>query len=321
MKALVTDGQLLGTLATVHQSGMVLTTAPGAPTPYVSSRVAAWRLLHDVPYAYLVPADTMLPAESIRFFHLDPGWLDTLTEAALALGTDPPTWQVRAPRMLPAARRSVLGSMRQVREVRRGRIVVGDGPADLPWPPAQQSDDPVEEPPVTGFLLRSALVSRWRGLQIRAWTTAAVPSGADPAQLAAQHPERVVPILRLERLSPGVLIVLFGGVPRLVWLEEPHHGVQLGVDVAAVIPDIPARTGKDIQRLYSVAVRDEEGRPTGQVVPVPMREGARPGVLDVRELAAALDAARPLPAPRGGAGMGLALLQPPARQRFAGSAG
>ncbi|MET7376202.1 hypothetical protein [Micromonospora arida] len=325
MKALVTGGQLLDTLATAHQTGLVPTTVVGAPASYVSSRVAAWRLLHDIPYAYLVPDDTMLPAESIRFFHVDPAWLDALAEAALGLGADAPTWQTRAPQVLPATRRSVLGSMRQVRDVRRGRIVVGDGPSDLPWPPpAGQPDEAVEDPPVTGFLLRSALVSRWHGLQVRAWTTAAVPSGADPAVHAAEHPERVVPILRLERLSPGVLIALFGGVPRLVWLEEPHHGVQLGVDVAAAVPHLPAGpptgTGREIQRLHSVAVRDEEGQPTGQVVSVPMRAGARPGVVDVKELAAALDAARPLPAPRGGAGMSLALLQPPARQRFAGGA-
>lgn len=337
MKAIVAAGELLSALATEHRPttgpAPPPTAAPGMPSPYVLQRLASWRLLHDVPFAYLVPAATLLPAEGIRFFHLDTAWLDALTDAALALGTDAPTWEVRAPRVLPVTRRPLLGSMRWVREVRRGRVVVDGGPGGLPWPPdpswppegtAEPGTPPVP-PPVTGFLLRSALVSRWRGTQVRAWTTPGVPLGADPGSYAAQHPDHVVPILRLERLSPGVLIVLFGGQPRMVWLEEPHHGVQLGVDVAfrdKPVPTVSGSGGREREPLlsYSVAVRDESGRPTGQVVPVPMRPGAAPGVLDVRALAEALDIARPLAEPRGGAAMGLALLQPPARQRFAGSA-
>jgi hypothetical protein len=51
--------------------------------------VAAWirraRLLEDLPFVHLVPDPRMLPPESIRFFYVDPGWLDAITAGALSL--------------------------------------------------------------------------------------------------------------------------------------------------------------------------------------------------------------------------------------------
>jgi hypothetical protein len=320
----------------------VVATDPAVPPAYVLQRLAAWRLLHDLPFGYLVPDAALLPPESIRFFHLDAGWLAALTDAALGLGADPDTWAAREVAVGPSTRAQVISSMRWVREVRRGRIVIGDGGSDLPWPPDDwHPPTPIEAPPVTGFLLRSALVSGWRGTQVRAWTTAGVPSGADAGTYALAHPDEVVALLRLQRLSPGVLLALFAGVPRLVWLEEPHHGVQLGVDAVPGLPggdldvpdldlpgvDLPTADrpevghtgGRVASQRYTVEVRDEQGRPTGVTVAVPMRTGPLTGMLDAAGLAASLDAARPLDTPRGGGAMALALLQPPARQRFAGS--
>ena len=72
------------------------------------------------------------------------------------------------------------------------------------------------EPAVSGFVLRSALITGWPHLDVRAYR--------DSVKLT---------LLRLERLSGSVLIALFAGVPDRVELEEPHHGVQFGVTGAA----------------------------------------------------------------------------------------
>ncbi|WP_058041040.1 hypothetical protein [Streptomyces roseifaciens] len=42
--------------------------------------------LEGVPFDHLVPSPGMLPAESLRFWHLDPQWLDTLARGALSVG-------------------------------------------------------------------------------------------------------------------------------------------------------------------------------------------------------------------------------------------
>ena len=311
---------------------------PPTISPYVQHRIASWRLLQDLPFAALVPDPAMLPPESVRFFHLDPAWLDALTDAALSLGCDPDVWESRRILAMPPVLTSAFSRLTLVRELARGRISARTVDVlEIPGPavpdhdiPGGQPPAPPASPPITGFLLRSALVSGWPGTQVRGWTVQ-VPAGVDSDEYAANHPEQVVRILRIQRLSPAVLLVLFAGVPELVWIEEPHYGVQLGVNSRSVGgpgpgQGLPTDTGGVFDRtmdggrveshlVYSVEVRDASGASTGATVDVTMRPGL-PGLVDVEQLASDLDDALPLGADRGGAAMALALLQPPARQRF-----
>lgn len=272
---------------------------------YVTFALARWRLLNDVPFRYLVPDTRLMPDESIRFFTLDPDWLDALTSGALIAGGGGTREIAQAQSAVAGSRVAALKRQAFVRDVMRGRLTLSTLPILETVSPTANSPETV-----SGFLLHSALVSAWPGLQVRAWASddpADVPADVDPSVLANARPELVVPVLRMERLSPAVLIVLFAGVPRLLWLEEPHHGVQYGVDAAA--------TG------FRLAIRDESGHETTATVAVPMRAGSVAGVIDVSALATAIDAARPLPHPRGSAGLALALLKAPARQRFSKRAG
>ena len=43
------------------------------------------RLLEAVPFQYLVPAEEMLPTETIRFFHIDRNWVDALIDGAMSV--------------------------------------------------------------------------------------------------------------------------------------------------------------------------------------------------------------------------------------------
>jgi hypothetical protein len=263
----------------------------------VTFALARWRLLNDVPFRYLVPDARLVPEESIRFFTIDEDWLDALAAGALIAAGGGTREVAQAEEALPGSLVAASKHRALVRDVIRGRLSL----SDLPEPADTAATV------VSGFLLRSALVSGWPGLQIRAWASDAladVPRDVDPSALAASRPDLVVPILRLERLSPAVLMVLFAGVPRLVWLEEPHHGIQYGVEVAS--------------GGFSVTVGTASGGTT--TVPVPMRAGPVSGVIDVTALAAAIDLARPLARPRGSAALAAELLQAPARQRFSANA-
>jgi hypothetical protein len=268
------------------------------PLPaYVTHALARYRLLHDIPFAYLVPDMRLLPLESVRFFTLDPEWLDALAEGALQAGGSGSRERRRAESAAPEAMIAAQNATRLVRQVGIGRLVVD----------ATLLDNSAAEGPavVSGMLLNSALVSGWSGLKLCAWRSAApadVPLGIDAGELAQARPELVVPLLRLERLAPSVLLVLFDGMPRLVWLEEPHQGVQFGLEEAG--------SG------YQVALRDQQGHNVGKTVTVPMRSGVTQGVVDVAGLAAAVDQAQPLVRPRGSAALALQLLQAPSRQRF-----
>ena len=68
----------------------------------------------------------------------------------------------------------------------------------------------------SGFLLRSAAVADWPGLRVSGY---AGQTAAPPA----------LPIVRLERLAPTVLLALFAGLIQRVELTEPAQHLHFGV--------------------------------------------------------------------------------------------
>ena len=170
--------------------------------PYALAFLAHLRLLIGVPFGYLVPDPLMLPNESIRFFHLDRSWTDRLVDGALAVGKVGTREQAHHQAAAPGIQAQLDQLEPNVRPVQRGLASIGD-PAKTAAQDAGQ--------PITGMLLRSALVSGWPQMDVAAY--------AQGVKLT---------LLRLERLAPAVLIALWSGVPDRVQLEEPHHGVQFG---------------------------------------------------------------------------------------------
>jgi hypothetical protein len=129
----------------------------------ISDWFESLRKLEKVPFNYLVPDERMLPPESIRFFRVDPDWVECLTDGALSIGR-------------------VASSHREA-----DRLLGEDNPtAGSGYM-------------LTGFLLRSEVVSGWPGLIADGFFDV---DGKDAHRLTRT---------RLERLAPGVLICLFEG--------------------------------------------------------------------------------------------------------------
>lgn len=171
---------------------------PGTDEHQVTDWLARLHLLQGVPFAYLVPDIRMLPAESIRFFQVDLGWVEALLDGAFSIGTTPATSEtdtVLRAVAVPAAR----ARLPRVRAALLG---------------AEENTGPPQA--ITGFLLRSAVVSGWPGMEIHGFSD---PDG--------QHR---LPVLRLERVAPALLLCLLGGVLTRVDLREPPEGVHFGLD-------------------------------------------------------------------------------------------
>jgi hypothetical protein len=271
--------------------------------PYMESFLAHLRLLIGVPFDYLVPDARLLPDESIRFFYLDRSWTDRLVDGAISVGKIGTREQAHHQAHSPAVNQQVDISERIVRTLQR-RLT------DFATAKAASSQTPADI--ITGFVLRSAAVSGWPHMDVRAFNTI-IQAGADVNSIPQNQ---MLPLLRLERLSPSILIALFQGVPKLVWCEEPHHGVQFGIsETPNGSTFIPARdsTGTAV---------------SGSQIPVPLRKNNR-RVVAVAELQRRVvknqtnppPAGRQWPAQTGAAGFAIAVLNPPWRQRFQGSGG
>lgn len=270
---------------------------------YMESFLAHLRLLVGVPFEYLIPDARLLPDESIRFFYLDRSWTDRLVDGAIAVGKIGSREQAHHQAHSAAVNQQLDVTERGVRDLQRNHTTFSDL-RDHPRTGAAQV--------ITGFLLRSAAVSGWPTMDVRAYSTSKLPAHYDPAQDPAKSAQ--LPTLRLERLSPGVLLALFQGIPQLVVLEEPHHGVQFGV--------------KEQQNgVFYLFRRDNTGQAyqdQSHTIPVPVRQ-SNGRVLGISALRRALMNANPatpaIPPQDGSAPFAIEMLNLPWRQRFEGTGG
>jgi len=271
-----------------------------AMPPYLEMFLAHLRLLIGVPFDYLVPDSRLLPDESIRFFYVDRSWTDRLIDGALAVGKSGTREQAHHQAHSGDVQSQLDLTERVVRTLQRG----------LPRPA-----NPDEAPAgiVTGFLLRSAAVAGWPSMDVRAFKTKLAPSpgsAEEPgaAKWAAEAAAAQLKTLRLELLSPSVLLALFDGIPELVWCEQPHHNVEFGVSSNA--------DGFFLDR-HEASGAPEQG---AAAVPVPVRAANRRvvAVAELRKRLAQLNDSKLVPQ-EGSAGFAIELLDYPWRQRFQGA--
>ncbi|MEU8547140.1 hypothetical protein AB0C81_09060 [Streptomyces roseoverticillatus] len=120
-------------LRTALTAQLADTTAP------ISEWLQRLRLLHNLPFAGLVPDERALPAESLRLFYVDPGWLTALVSGAAGIAITGEADAALARIAAPWARSG-----------------------EEPW--GRNGDEPT---PRAGVLMRSALVHECPGLLVR----------------------------------------------------------------------------------------------------------------------------------------------------------
>ena len=204
------DGLVTVSLSEANEVVSVLDALPESLRTFLTDI----RLLRHVPLAYLVPDPALLPPESVRFFHVNPSWLDRLTDGALAaanLGTLDMAYSLN----MMVSVRALLDAELRGRANEAYQLLRGDAESTYSW-----------DGTMTGFLLRSELVERWPKLDVLAWK---------PGFHAAKHDEdnadaRVIP-LRRDRIGTSLLLVLFAGRPGCVHLREPGVGLRFGFDL------------------------------------------------------------------------------------------
>jgi hypothetical protein len=172
---------------------------------YIVAWLADLRLLYGVPFVNLVPDARMLPQESLRFFFVDPNYLEALLAGALSIGIQSSRDYLFQSLMYPGLSAATHRAARLVRAKRAGRVTQTAGVQEKPAP-LQTS--------LAGFLLRSSVVSGWPGLEVRAYSDSA---GTAPLELA-----------RMDRLAPDLLLCLFPQTTARIEISEPKEGLAFG---------------------------------------------------------------------------------------------
>lgn len=164
--------------------------------------IARLVLLYPVPFHYLVPHQTLLPSESLRFFHLDDNWVDALVDGAFSIAVRNVGDQRKG------LRTDLQTTLSKIVYQHRLRLQ-GKNPQ---WKPSES----YMSIPKSGFLLRSRIVTGWPGVEVTAKTS------------ATQDPT-LPQILRFDQIADGVLFCLARGLIEEVTFREPREGITFGV--------------------------------------------------------------------------------------------
>lgn len=157
--------------------------------------LAGRQLLYDVPLNHFVPDPAFLPTESLRFFHIDQNWIDVLIDGALSIG-------------IGSSKDSELNDI--LKQHLSPEIFEKAGKMrDELFDKIKQK---TRKRGVCGLLINSSVVSGWPGLAIEGRI------GKTP-----------VNIVRMDHLTPNVLLCLFEAIPETVTLTEPQQSLCFGI--------------------------------------------------------------------------------------------
>jgi hypothetical protein len=250
---------------------------PGATEsgPDIPATVQNWlgqaMLLYGVPFQYLVPDEKMLPAESIRFFYLNPEWLECLLQGACSVGrtshTDELADQLLRARFFKVSEQlafKLRSSAKQAADRRR------DGTEVNATAPEGQPETKLHWP-LSGYLLRSAAVESWIGIEAKAKGKESTGNSIEALQ-----------ILRIDRLAPDILLCIYNGKVTEIEIKQPPEAIHFGAATTAGGQGGHTKTSlRNIRDVESMGNIDE-----GVTIKVPTR-GQR--VVAVSELAATIN--------------------------------
>lgn len=166
-------------------------------------------LLKGVPLAYLIPNEQLIPAESLRFFHLDPDWINALLDGVNSIGRitewDKAIDQLQSPVLRSDGHQTAINirnsvSLEGFKSLEKGSTNIR-----------------------SGLLLRSQIVQDWPGLEIEGYDR-----HFNSKQDVQKNTKPKHPLLRMEKLAPDLLLCIFEGSVESVFIQEPSEGIHFG---------------------------------------------------------------------------------------------
>jgi len=157
------------------------------------------KLLHGVPFHYLVSDPRMLPQESIRFFSVDANWIEYLVDGACSIARHGKVEKAHdmAYRDLTIAASSLAANRIRHRKLGMDEDARGN----------QSSGQ------ITGFMLRSSVLANWPGMEVTAYNN-----------------KTPLKTLRMEHLSESVLVAFFDGKFTSVEFRKAAEILHFGFD-------------------------------------------------------------------------------------------
>lgn len=159
------------------------------------------QLLYDIPLSYLIPEPAFLPVESIRFFYLDDNYVNAMLNGATSIARNSEADKNIDRAILPSVSAY---SRKKSMEIRTTKVHRNHHKMMVK---REDRDSDIR----TGFLLRSSLVYRKKGIVI-----------------AGFQGEEQLAILRFEKIASDIMIGIFDGELTKLTIAEPSCGLRFG---------------------------------------------------------------------------------------------
>lgn len=160
------------------------------------------KLLYSVPFSYLIVSEEVLPSESMRFFCIDENWTDALVDGALSVGRN----DSKAAALDAGALRPLADCTQgMIRKIRFDKVHKNHRPE------AMMNTFAGQEACRSGFIIRSALTKKWKGMEVTGYGKSGLLS-----------------MLRSDMIGNDILICIFDGELERVEISEPKIGIRFG---------------------------------------------------------------------------------------------
>lgn len=167
-------------------------------------------LLYDVPFNYLVPNEKMLKEESLANFHMDYAWIKCMLDGALSLARTSDSENL----MNEVMKKGALSRINELKDQMVAELQdIKDNGKKIITPSLNGF--------ISGFMLRSKLISGWPGVKVFA-------KGVD-TDTSLEKPSDWLVHLRLERIKDDILFCLFDRKVRQVVIMQPPESLHFGL--------------------------------------------------------------------------------------------
>jgi hypothetical protein len=273
----------------------------------ITSWFADLALLKRVPFNYLVPDEKMLPQESIRFFFMDPEWIRCLHDGAFSIGRVLPSDHKRDAahdqNLLAAAHGTVTGFLMRSEVVSGWPDLLVEGYDETVSHENYEHDTSPPKSPLKEFIpfdrwLQESMNngdatelistfnfqndptievnpiikgSRWLLNINENEELYIVEKIGDDFRLSE---ENKLPMLRMERLSPNVLLCMFAGNIQTVDIHQKPEALHFGFNRTE---DEPVTYFKELKSHVGGELPECD-------VEIPLRTGDYKGVVEIQKL-------------------------------------
>ena len=182
-------------------------------------------LLYGVPFNHLVVDEKLLsttPSEKhpnaanvLRFFYIDMNWIDSMMDGALSIGTHNSKDFRLQQAVHKAFRPDIENAMLEHRQKIKGKPIV-------------ERYFPEKMGTLGGFIMRSPIIAQWPGIEIKGYSSTIETADFNETTQDFEDPEKIMEVLRMERLAADTLLMIFKGVPKCILIKEPSEGVYSG---------------------------------------------------------------------------------------------